>query len=488
MMDQVRKEYGDEALDGLVPPSQGQNNSSLELQDYDDSTFAPTKPQKSLLFYIATVQAFVIIYRTEVILGTVLALSVGTAISSSYHGRHRKVNPFKAAHIAHDYTTITSQYDLSIGAIDHWCLVGDDNNCRCEDPLVPRSKRSSGKWNAQHRENIKVAQAALMKLLASSSAWFDYEDYRPDQLDDKWIEGDEDDWVDGEGGRFDFGGDDYGNYDHWAQGGWDGEDDDGYGVPVEVAKDGDGRKLDQEVLDVVFIGDSLTEQRQGTSMGRPVEDWTGVKEVFGKTFTKEKGGDFNGIALGIAGDTAPNVLWRIINGEMPYGLTPKVWWLGVGINDLTMKGCSEEVALLGILRVVEEIQSHYPDDIIVINSLLPVKRNADGLLEHFGKHHEDLALKKKEKNLLDTEMSSKRGHIDFWPSISSINEQLSDFASAQKKVKFFNADSVFVEERQDGKYMKMELFLDPVHPNVAGHKKWNNAIKKRLHEILKDGN
>ena len=176
-----------------------------------------------------------------------------------------------------------------------------------------------------------------------------------------------------------------------------------------------------------------------------------------------------------------------MNGEMPYGLTPKVWWVGIGLNDLTMKGCSEEVVLLGILRVVEEIQNSHPDDIIVINSILPVVRNTDGLLEHLGKHHEDVALKKKEKNLLDEEMNKKRDHVDLWPSIVAINEELSKFASAHKGVKFFNADNVFVEERQNGKYVKMDLMHDTVHPNLSGHKKWNSEIKKRLHEIIKDG-
>lgn len=171
---------------------------------------------------------------------------------------------------------------------------------------------------------------------------------------------------------------------------------------------------------------------------------------------------------------------------MPYGLTPKVWWLGIGVNDLTIKGCSEEVVLLGILRVVEEIQTQHPDDYIVINSILPVQRNAQGLLEHFGKHHEDIALKKKEKDLLDEEMSKKRSRLDVWPSIVAINEELNKFASKHKKIKFFNADSIFVDERQDGKWLKLDLMHDPVHPNLAGHKKWNNAIKKRLHEILKD--
>lgn len=173
-----------------------------------------------------------------------------------------------------------------------------------------------------------------------------------------------------------------------------------------------------------------------------------------------------------------------MNGEMPIGLNPKVWWVGIGINDLSMHGCSEEVVLLGILRVVEEIQNQHPEATVVINSLLPIKRNEDGLLQHLDKHHHDVALKEKEKNLLDEEMSKKRGHIDFWPSIVAINEELRKFASDHKGVKFFNADEVFVEERQGGKYLKLDLMQDPFHPNLSGHKKWNSAIKKRLHEII----
>lgn len=486
--DQVRKEYGDDTLDGLVPPSQSRSSGSLSVED--NYSYPPTKPNKSLLFYLATISAIVIIYRTEVLLGTALAICLGVAFHSSHYSHHKKVNAFDAAHINHDYTAITSKYDMTLGSIDHWCLHGDDNSCKCEDPLEPMSKRSSRKWGEQHTENIKVAQAALMKLLSNNDAWNNYEAYQP-SYDDMWIEGGEDDWIDGEGARF---WDDDMGYDPYAEGkDWEGDDvlaDDGFANVVESPAGDRGRRRLGEggyALDVVFIGDSITEQRQGTMMGKPVTNFDGIKEVFGKTFTKDKDGDFNGIAMGISGDTTKNLLWRLMNGEMPYGLTPKVWWVGIGLNDLTMKGCSEEVVLLGILRVVEEIQNSHPDDIIVINSILPVVRNTDGLLEHLGKHHEDVALKKKEKNLLDEEMNKKRDHVDLWPSIVAINEELSKFASAHKGVKFFNADNVFVEERQNGKYVKMDLMHDTVHPNLSGHKKWNSEIKKRLHEIIKDG-
>lgn len=52
------------------------------------------------------------------------------------------------------------------------------------------------------------------------------------------------------------------------------------------------------------------------------------------------GNKFNGLPLGVAGDTAPNVLWRILHGELPYYLKPQVFWIVLGTNDLAIKQCS----------------------------------------------------------------------------------------------------------------------------------------------------
>ena len=349
-MSKVDKEYGDDDLDGLVPPSSAR--SPLELEEDDDyneydASFAPPPLRKndksrgggggggggrSLLFYVATVQAFVIIYRTEVFLGCALAASVAVAITTSIRAKARGVrggggggskNPFEAARIEHDYTSVTSKYDLTLGFIDHWCLHGDDNTCRCDDPLEPSSRRSSPKWEGQHKENCKVAQAAVVASLSNP-----YGDFGGQYLDDNWLEGGDDDWVFGEGSRF--GNDDYGKMpmDYTEEGGWD-DRDDGYAVPMPLGDEGGGggggggrpvndtgtggawvRRRDSTAggddayeLDVVFVGDSITEQRQGTAMGKPHDDYTGIKEVFDKTFTKKKGGEFNGVAMGISGDT-----------------------------------------------------------------------------------------------------------------------------------------------------------------------------------------
>ena len=77
-------------------------------------------------------------------------------------------------------------------------------------------------------------------------------------------------------------------------------------------------------------------------------------------------------ALGIAADLNQSVLWRIMNGEMPETFHPKIWWLELGLNDLGRAQCSEEVVIIGVLRIVEEIQKRQPDAMIVINSLFPM--------------------------------------------------------------------------------------------------------------------
>merc|ERR1712032_988432 len=63
---------------------------------------------------------------------------------------------------------------------------------------------------------------------------------------------------------------------------------------------------------------------------------------------------------------------KIQHDEMPYDFNPKVWWLVLGMNDLTRLQCSEEIVVLGVLRVAEEIKLRKPDAKIVINSLLPM--------------------------------------------------------------------------------------------------------------------
>ena len=146
--ERVRREYGDDdALDGLVPPSDGGAGKDAGGVSVVGGR-PPAASPRSLLWYLATLQAFAIVYRTEVALGAVLAASVGFAVGEIWRHRHpRARDPFAAAAIGRAY----SSYEHSLGGIDHWCLRGDDNSCRCEDPLEPMGKHEGELWEIYAR-------------------------------------------------------------------------------------------------------------------------------------------------------------------------------------------------------------------------------------------------------------------------------------------------------------------------------------------------
>ncbi len=218
-------------------------------------------------------------------------------------------------------------------------------------------------------------------------------------------------------------------------------------------------------VDVIFLGDSNTEARVGTFMTSEGEgDFATVlgksKHKFDKEFKKKEGGRFNGLALGIAGDTSVNLLWRIQQNEFK-NLKPKVWWINIGSNDLFSTKCSEEITIMGILRVVEELMSLDDGASIVINSLFPVATQKSMSLE------------------------GKYVHNKFWYSIHKVNERLQTFARKHPGVKFFNADSILTETKGRNLYMKKELFADKMHLSEKGQAELSKAQADTLENILK---
>ena len=66
-----------------------------------------------------------------------------------------------------DYSAIKDHYDLSLSKVDHWCIRGDNDSCRCEDPLeaIPRSEFKA--WTAAHKAN--VADVSLYRAILGSA-------------------------------------------------------------------------------------------------------------------------------------------------------------------------------------------------------------------------------------------------------------------------------------------------------------------------------
>jgi len=279
-------------------------------------------------------------------------------------------------------------------------------------------------------------------------------------------------------------------------------------------------------LDVVFLGENIVEYWAGRSIGSITSTFTKkVEEKFQSVFGKD--GKFKVLPLGLAGDMVPNLLWRIQNGEIPANLHPKVWWLVLGVNDLSMRQCSEEVVLLGILRIIEEILDKRPDAIIVINSVLPMSSDVQGRVPKIswqdvkkvstkgtGGDGRRMAKKTKKddndepgneaqltsmtgemkpakmKNIpaIKVRNGLKTVKVSMWPSVEALNKALKRFTWSRKHVYFFDASDIFIEaddEHSTPKIIKdLVLSFKTGQPSVAGHGELLKGIKQKIKEVL----
>jgi hypothetical protein len=225
-----------------------------------------------------------------------------------------------------------------------------------------------------------------------------------------------------------------------------------------------------------------------------------------------------------------------MNGEMVSDFNPKIWWLELGLNDLGRAQCSEEVVVLGILRIVEEILNKKTDARIVINSLFPMadlrgglKPKSDDYKDSFHQthkrkpkqHHGDkrervrgnqrqLRLEGEtrrrtrwfglpQQNSKPVKMAGhtetqkkynavthKERHLPLWTSITAINAELKKFCSKHDRVYFFDATEIFAE-RYDAEnwILKTDMISMRGHPTKAGYERWEGAVVERAKTILR---
>lgn len=243
---------------------------------------------------------------------------------------------------------------------------------------------------------------------------------------------------------------------------------------------------------------------------------------------------------------SPAVLYRLMNGEMPKDFNPKIWWLELGLSDIGRDQCSEEVVVLGILRVVEEIMNAKKDAKIVINSLFPMaelRQRFDpqekdmGLEESFGEkpqkpknkgqnkaagskgksrglsnfeqelptsadyHDEQRLLSSNDRRFLQEKATTKMNNnkktqqkynpvthkenkLPLWTSIMAINKELAKFSGKHDNVFFFDVTDLFTEP--DGKFtiLKTKLITETGIPLEAGYDIWEQAVATKARQIL----
>jgi len=224
-------------------------------------------------------------------------------------------------------------------------------------------------------------------------------------------------------------------------------------------------------IDILLIGDSIVEGWMGTLRGHEIARAYGVREIFAKLFDATGNeAKYEGIALGISGDTSSNLLWRLQNGELPDNLNPKVIWVLIGSNDFGVTWCSPEIVLIGILRVVEELRMRKPNATIVINGLFPRTFHRKGYLmrgrpSFFG---------------LTPKLPS------LWRDFVSVNSELRQYGRARDRVEYFETDIFLVDK--DAPFselrIKNDLMPDCLHPSPDGYSSWGEQIVGILDQLI----
>jgi lysophospholipase L1-like esterase len=200
-------------------------------------------------------------------------------------------------------------------------------------------------------------------------------------------------------------------------------------------------KANSGPCDVLLVGDSITQQ-----WGGPLDKGV-LNESWKKHFT-----DYKTINIGIGGDKAQNVMWRLDHGGVD-GLLPKVVILMIGNNNMFFTpetGC-EEVAK-GIEMCTMNLRERFPAALIIVAKILPAHAPGTAFYEDIKKTNSALDSLK-----LDSE--PKVQVLDMWP----------DFTNADGTIKkdLFTPDNIHLS--QDGGYDLYATRLKPLVEKALKH-------------------
>lgn len=183
-----------------------------------------------------------------------------------------------------------------------------------------------------------------------------------------------------------------------------------------------------EPIDLVFIGDSLTEH------------WLlEGKDTWNQEFAAWRPGNF-----GISGDTTYGVLWRLKQNAIS-GLHPKVVVVLIGTNDLSV-GRTPETTAKAIRKVVQTIKSQLPDTTVVLLGLLPRNWRGDPARQ----------------------------------MVREVNEQISTVDNG-KDVVYLDIGNSFIDQKGE---LIPDLMADAIHLSANGYKKFAEVLKPTLERYL----
>ncbi|MFZ2655175.1 MAG: GDSL-type esterase/lipase family protein [Victivallales bacterium] len=212
-------------------------------------------------------------------------------------------------------------------------------------------------------------------------------------------------------------------------------------------------RVKQGNVDLIFIGDSITEQwkykgpgvtslgPQGNDGGQETDEgrmWKG--SVWDKFYGKR-----NAVNMGIGGQRTQQILWRMMNGNLD-GISPKLAVVMAGGNNL-LSNTEEEIAA-GEKAIVEKLREKLPDTKILLLAYFPR-----------GMNKTDAIRIKNDK----------------------VNEIVSRLAD-NTNVFYLDIGSKFLND--DGTHNSAAFEKDDVHLSGVGYEIWANAIEPTVVKLM----
>eukprot|EP00527_Entomoneis_sp_CCMP2396_P004798 CAMPEP_0198138808 /NCGR_PEP_ID=MMETSP1443-20131203/2200_1 /TAXON_ID=186043 /ORGANISM="Entomoneis sp., Strain CCMP2396" /LENGTH=378 /DNA_ID=CAMNT_0043800745 /DNA_START=141 /DNA_END=1277 /DNA_ORIENTATION=+ len=212
-------------------------------------------------------------------------------------------------------------------------------------------------------------------------------------------------------------------------------------------------------LEMVMLGDSIMEFWNGKYLNEPLGMLKENPLIFEKIFSDRA------IAIGISSDISVELAFRLMNGEMPASLNPKLWWILIGTNDYGRTGCNYQMVTAGIIHVVQTVRMRRPNATVIVNALLPRGKEA------FFENHA-------------------------WQELSKVNEYLACYVSDQnnnknnKNIQFVNDTALFLSNdnklnNQQQQHVNRTLMNGFLHPSSIGYQLWGEHIVKTVSDIEK---
>jgi lysophospholipase L1-like esterase len=194
-------------------------------------------------------------------------------------------------------------------------------------------------------------------------------------------------------------------------------------------------KRTQGKIDAYYIGDSITRRWGATDYPQLLENWK--QNFFG----------WNAADFGWGADRIENILWRLDDGELD-GVNPKVIVLLAGTNNLPGPGTEDakvEDITRGLRALVDRFRAKAPNAAVILTGIFP-----------------------------------RTGPPEMARAIVRINENLSRMADG-RTIRYVNVNAKLGDA--EGKPYE-PLFVDGLHPSLAGYQIWADALKPILTELL----